>query len=322
MLGSVRAYEGNEPYIFISYAHKDSGKVLPVISALYEHKYRVWYDEGIAPGSEWPQNIARHLQKAAVVIAFVSENSLRSPNCENEILLSASQKKETIQICLDGAPKHPLLSGGKALDYGDGLIDGLTDGSYLGGELIGDGIIGYQYSIEIKRNFNIWNLMLGLAAVLVIVFSVTLFGLYNGWFDDLLPAAKKESETAAPTPQPQEEISVESNLLSSVLSVDFSSDEEKSAVYDKLGWQQPYEMKYSDIMEMDWITNLEIWDEPIYGIGFAAYLPNLEEVSLMGSRITDLSPLVECPKLKVVRVSADMLPITLPEPRNFEVEVS
>lgn len=52
------AYKGTDPYIFISYAHKDSDIVLPIISRLQKDGYRVWYDEGIAPGS----NSAIHMK--------------------------------------------------------------------------------------------------------------------------------------------------------------------------------------------------------------------------------------------------------------------
>ena len=89
----IPVYEGREPYIFVSYSHRDSGTVLPVVRGLYEDKYRVWYDEGIAPGSEWPHNIAVHLENAAVVAAFISDNSKASINCENEIVRAAELGK-------------------------------------------------------------------------------------------------------------------------------------------------------------------------------------------------------------------------------------
>ena len=47
------AYKGNEPYIFVSYAHKDSDAVFREIRRLNDLGYHVWYDEGIAPGNEW-----------------------------------------------------------------------------------------------------------------------------------------------------------------------------------------------------------------------------------------------------------------------------
>ena len=72
---SALSYEGREPYIFVSYAHKDSDKVVKIIEKLVEEGYRVWYDDGIAPGSEWPENIAQHLDGCAVFMAFISNNS-------------------------------------------------------------------------------------------------------------------------------------------------------------------------------------------------------------------------------------------------------
>ncbi|MHB1314520.1 MAG: toll/interleukin-1 receptor domain-containing protein [Christensenellales bacterium] len=322
MSGYVRAYEGNDPYLFVSYAHKDSDMVLPVIRELYNQKYRVWYDEGIAPGSEWPQNIARHLQEAAAVIVFVSENSLASSNCENEVAVATEQKKKTIPICLDGASKHSLLSDIEALHLDEGLINRLTNNGYIGSEFIGDGIAGYQYAIGTKKSFNIWNLMLGFAAVLAIAFSVSLYGLYNGWFDNLLPAKQQSVlDTIAPAAQQEAAIPISSNIIGSVLPVRFSSDEEKNAVYQKLGWTQPFEITYNDLLGMNGLTHLEISNEPIYDIAFAAYFPNLEVITLSSSQITDLSPLVECQKLKTVQISADMLPLTLPKIWNFEIEV-
>ncbi len=340
MNGYVRAYEGNDPYIFVSYAHKDGDKVLPVIRQLYGQKYRVWYDEGIAPGSEWPLNIARHLRKAAAVIVFVSEYSLVSSYCDIEVMTAigeeesgekqsnhgkpadeAEKKKKMIQISLDDGARHTMLSDAITLDFSENLINELTNGDVLGDELIGDGITGYEYSIDKKRSFNPWNLILGLAAALAIVFSVSLYGLYNGWFDSLLPARQPAAEAAAPTAEPQAAIAIDNTIIGSVLPVRFSSDEEKNAVYEKLGWEQPYEMTYKDLMEMEGVKHLEIWDEPIDTIEFAAYLPNLETVTLSSSHITDLSPLIECPNLTAVQVTADMLPMTLPADRNFEVEV-
>ena len=68
----MQCYEGKENYIFISYAHKDSDKVLPVIKALNDASFRVWYDAGIEAGSEWPENVAEHLCGSAVTLIFLS----------------------------------------------------------------------------------------------------------------------------------------------------------------------------------------------------------------------------------------------------------
>ncbi len=78
-------YEGSKPYAFVSYAHKDTKQVMPILLHLYSMGYRIWFDDGIAPGAEWPENIARHLKNSALVIAFVSPNSVVSDNCRREV---------------------------------------------------------------------------------------------------------------------------------------------------------------------------------------------------------------------------------------------
>jgi len=321
MDGYVRAYEGSRPYIFVSYAHKDSGAVLPVIHELYNRKYRIWYDEGIAPGSEWPQNIARHLEKASLVMVFLSENYLSSPNCKNESKVADKQNKKRVRIVLGDAARKSLSEGEQALDINNHLIGHLTDGATIPDDFIGDGVDGYQYSIDNKRSFNKWNIMIGLAAALAVVFTISLYGLYTGWFDNFLPGRQQQpAATATPAPS-KEAVSVSGNLVGSVLPVEFPSEEEKTAVYQKLGWQGPSQMTYQDLLSMKGLTQLEIGSEPITDIAFAAFLPDLETITLSGSKITDLTPLIESPKLKTVFVSADMLPLIIPEERNFEIDI-
>lgn len=90
-------YEGEDKYIFVSYCHKDAALVYPVIEQLYQEGYRIWYDDGIHPGSEWPEVIAKHLDNCEICIAFMSENSLLSHNCRKEINF-AILKKKNIQV--------------------------------------------------------------------------------------------------------------------------------------------------------------------------------------------------------------------------------
>ena len=80
----VKPYEGEKPYIFFSYCHEDSGKVYPVIERMAREGYRIWYDDGIHPGDDWPQVIAEHIERADVCIAAISENSSRSHSCKKQ----------------------------------------------------------------------------------------------------------------------------------------------------------------------------------------------------------------------------------------------
>ena len=101
------SYEGREPYIFISYAHKDDAMVLPAIVALQRAGYRVWYDAGIQVGTEWPENIARHLLRSTLAIAFISQNAVASDHCRQEITYAISKKVPMLTVRLDDAPMPP-----------------------------------------------------------------------------------------------------------------------------------------------------------------------------------------------------------------------
>lgn len=97
----VEAYSGNNPYVFVSYAHADKDSVLPIISHMIHSGYRIWYDDGIDPGSEWDDNIARHVQDCSLFIAFVSKNYLDSDNCKDELNYARDLKKERLLVYLE-----------------------------------------------------------------------------------------------------------------------------------------------------------------------------------------------------------------------------
>lgn len=97
---TVIPYEGDRPYAFVSFAHRDSDEVLSVLGGLQARGYRVWYDDGITPGSEWSENIAKHLSGCAVVLAFVSPNFSASSNCRREVNFALSRDKSVLPIFL------------------------------------------------------------------------------------------------------------------------------------------------------------------------------------------------------------------------------
>ena len=97
------AYKGKEKYIFVSYAHKDSEKVLPIIENMQHAGFRIWYDTGIEAGTEWPAYIEESLEKSAVVLAFISSASIESINCRNEINYALLKHKEMLVIYLENA---------------------------------------------------------------------------------------------------------------------------------------------------------------------------------------------------------------------------
>ena len=103
----LRPYEGTQPYIFVSYAHKNDAAVLEIIGTLQSRGFRVWYDEGIEAGSEWPESIASHLERAQLVLAFLSPAYLQSDNCRKEMHYALTKKKPVINVYLEQTEQSP-----------------------------------------------------------------------------------------------------------------------------------------------------------------------------------------------------------------------
>ena len=100
-------YEGDKPYIFISYAHANAPAVMQVVEELCDLGYRVWYDEGIEVGSEWPEYIASRLMHADLMIAFLSNAYMRSDNCRKEMHFALTKKIPLINIFLEETKLSP-----------------------------------------------------------------------------------------------------------------------------------------------------------------------------------------------------------------------
>ncbi len=102
-------YNGDEPFVFVSYSHEDRAVVFPEIKRLQEDGYRIWYDEGIEPAKEWPTEIANALLRCAFFLVFVSPSSVASRNVRNEINLACKENKEILAIHLEKTNLEPGL---------------------------------------------------------------------------------------------------------------------------------------------------------------------------------------------------------------------
>lgn len=104
MICRVIPYEGSEPYIFLSYCRKDSAAVYPLFEQMAQDGYRVWYDNGNNAGDDWPENIAEHLDRSHICLAFVSEQSSISHNCKTEITFAIECNKKLVPVFLEDFP--------------------------------------------------------------------------------------------------------------------------------------------------------------------------------------------------------------------------
>ena len=66
------SYAGEDPYIFVSYAHRDKESVYSTLKYLYDQKINIWYDEGIPPSAEWVEEIAQAIKRSSLFVLFMS----------------------------------------------------------------------------------------------------------------------------------------------------------------------------------------------------------------------------------------------------------
>ena len=97
----IDAYTGGAPFLFVSYCHRDRDVVYPEIARLHQKGFRIWYDEGIAPGKEWPEEIEDALGRSAFFVVFVSPRAMSSENVRNEINYALRRKKPFLAIHLE-----------------------------------------------------------------------------------------------------------------------------------------------------------------------------------------------------------------------------
>ena len=109
-MNGLKPYQGNEPYLFISYAHADEQAVGSVLEHLEKHSVRFWYDDGIEVGSEWPEYIAERLASSKMMLAFVSNAYAVSNNCRKEMHYAVSNGIKTINVFLEDADITPGMS--------------------------------------------------------------------------------------------------------------------------------------------------------------------------------------------------------------------
>lgn len=111
----LKPYSGNDPYVFVSYAHADEAEVVADMRRLQAMGVNVWYDAGIAPGATWREEIAQALANASRMLFYVTPNSINSMHCQQETSFSHTKGVKILAIHLEPV-ELPL---GLELNLGD-----------------------------------------------------------------------------------------------------------------------------------------------------------------------------------------------------------
>jgi Tol biopolymer transport system component len=133
------AYNGDDPYIFVSYAHDDSDTVYPEIGWLKDQGFNLWYDEGIGPGQEWHQELADRIDGSSLFLYFITPQSAASAHCQREAHYAIDNDMQLLAVHLEDTtlPSGVNLSLGNIqaimryelseLDYRIKLLKGAGD---------------------------------------------------------------------------------------------------------------------------------------------------------------------------------------------------
>ena len=95
-----RAYEGDGPFIFVSYSHTDRLQVYPIIDYLNKTGTNIWYDEGIPVSEDWKKSIVDNLERCSAFLVFITPRVIDSEYVRKEISFALKKQKPFFSIYL------------------------------------------------------------------------------------------------------------------------------------------------------------------------------------------------------------------------------
>ncbi len=85
---SFDVYDGDNKYVFITYAHKDAKSVFSDLEEFNDLGINIFYDDGLPGGSSWFETLENKIINSSVLIPFMSKNTVESKPSRKEIFLA------------------------------------------------------------------------------------------------------------------------------------------------------------------------------------------------------------------------------------------
>lgn len=101
------SYEGVEPYIFISYSHRDTEDVYRILKQIDREKFRFWYDDTMEIGEDFREELRVRIEQCSAFLVFISDASLSSKYCGMEIITAFKNDKKIYPVYLDDTVQIP-----------------------------------------------------------------------------------------------------------------------------------------------------------------------------------------------------------------------
>lgn len=96
-------------YFFVSYAHADLHRMLPVLDGLHAAGYALWFDKGLLGGQDWDTGLALRLQGCRALVLFWSPASAASKWVEREVRLADELGKPIFAVRIGDAAMTPAM---------------------------------------------------------------------------------------------------------------------------------------------------------------------------------------------------------------------
>ena len=320
-----KPYEGKRSYLFISYSHRQSDAVIDTIRLLHERRWRIWYDEGIPAGSDWPKNIESHMRGSAAVLFFLSRSALDSPNCFSEIKTALEQRKSVLVLPLE---KAEIPAAWDALLAACRFLPAADTAEERAAAVEKSGVLTGAFRRRALEGLRTDGL--GLAAALLI-FALTagaVYGLFTGRI--ALPGTESaaQSEAPAPTPGPTPRPDVDMSPWESLFPVVFPDKQQEDAVRGLLGnaeedvllrdLPQIRALYFCGNMTLKKLAGIRFDDDgqarvntarvidgKVSDLSVIGRMPNLEELALICQPVTDLGALSELTLLRELSLAGD-----------------
>ncbi len=103
----LNSYDGEEPYIFVSYSHADTPQVREIMQRIDREKFRYWYDDTMEIGEDFRIELQSKIEKCSAFLLFISDASMQSKYCGMEIITAFKNNKRIFPVYLDDATVIP-----------------------------------------------------------------------------------------------------------------------------------------------------------------------------------------------------------------------
>lgn len=246
-----KPYEGTRPFLFISYAHLQSEEVVSTIRILHERGWRLWYDEGIPAGSDWPANIARHMQDCERVIFFLSARAMESPNCYSEMRTACRMKKPVLVVRLEDAEPDDRW---KEILQGQQEIPLIENAAARADEILRSGFVSRRFHRSFTESLPKGTLSLVASLLFFAVSAGALGALRSGLWNPFLQEELQESVSVAEETdkEPEEPVPdvVDLGEAERLFAISFPDADQEKAIRSALNMKED-EIIRGDLAELD-----------------------------------------------------------------------